>query len=479
DINLDVPKYVNGDQRKVRQVLINLLGNAVKFTQQGRVSLSAKSAEAGVRFAVADSGPGIPPEQIGLILEPYRQLPSATLEEGTGLGLTITRHHVKLMGGKLDVVSSLGEGSEFTVTLPLRAVSGAAALAETAQQTIVGIAGGRKYSILVVDDDRNTRAFLSRRLCAIGFDTDVAENGLEAVQQFEAGHPDVILMDIGMPIMDGIEATRIIRSKEGGGAPKIVAVTAAAFVQNQEEILAAGCDGVVIKPFDERELLNTIAQEIGVEYVYGSPAPPSAPKALDWAGIQASLSPDIVVSLNNCLEMGNLDALRELAAGLAQSTEEAPARFGEYLLDCLHRSADGEIGSALNRICSVEPAECTPVRTILLIDDEAPIRMLTRRLLESEGFKIVDAGDGASGVELCTAHAPDLHCVLLDMIMPGMNGEEALYKLREIRGDLPVIIISGRSEEAADSLVSRHEGVSFLPKPFTLETLMEKVRGIS
>ncbi|MCG8038099.1 MAG: AAA family ATPase [Candidatus Thiodiazotropha taylori] len=274
----DLTTYVKADAGKLRQVLINLLGNAVKFTEQGGFSLRAQTIpiegdhkQLSLQIEVEDSGPGIPSEQLDRIFEPFSQAGySSAKARGTGLGLAISRSFVELMGGDIKVDSRLGEGTLFQLEIPV-IITEAADLKETAsrQSSILGLAPGQPtYRILVVDDNLDNRLLLISLLSEIGFAVRGAEDGEQAIKQFQEWSPHFIWMDIRMPVMDGYESTQRIRELSGGKDVKIVAITASVFKEQKQKILASGCDDILHKPFQSHEIFDTLAALLGVRYSY-------------------------------------------------------------------------------------------------------------------------------------------------------------------------------------------------------------------
>ena len=269
----EVPRYLLGDEGKLRQVLVNLLGNAVKFTEKGAVAarLSVRREEAGDRLvaAIEDTGPGISPEEIAGLFQPFAQA-RAGLEarSGTGLGLALSRQFARLMGGDVTVESRVGEGSVFRFEIPLEAASPASPTHRLPRLgRVVGIFGpASPPRVLITDDQEDNRTWLRKLLQQIGFDVREAQNGAEALTVFDTWSPHVVLMDLHMPNMDGFAAMRAIRARPGGREVAIVAVTASAFDDTREQIFEAGADGWVRKPCREAEILDEIARLIGVQY---------------------------------------------------------------------------------------------------------------------------------------------------------------------------------------------------------------------
>ena len=271
-----LPRFVAVDAGKLRQVLLNLIGNATKYTACGGVKLRAEVVspeappKARVRFEVEDSGPGISQEDCKRIFFPFLQLGGrAPLQAGTGLGLAISKQYVELMGGQIGVASEPGKGSVFYFEIPVTVLPAVAMAQEPQHGRITGLAEGQpRYRLLVVEDQRENRLLLRKLLKPIGFDLREAVNGQEAVAWFKRWQPDLILMDIRMPVMDGLEAVRQIRATKAGARTKIVALTAHALDEERKPILAAGCDGLVRKPYREPELFEVLARHLGLKYVY-------------------------------------------------------------------------------------------------------------------------------------------------------------------------------------------------------------------
>jgi len=275
----EVPEVITGDMRRIRQILINLLGNAVKFTQKGSVVLRVAAASAGGRraldFSVEDTGPGIPNEILEDLFKPFTQADSSVSRpfEGTGLGLTISLRLAEAMGGTLSVVSTPGHGSRFTFRYPLETASPALASRGTGGAPVLeqDTAAGSIFSseiepmlpegslILVVEDEPSNRVLVSKMLEHLGYGVETAVTGLEALESFSPGKYAAILMDMQMPVMDGLEATRRIRQRESGTRVPIIALTANVLPGDRERCLSSGMDEFLTKPFNLRNLSDKLA----------------------------------------------------------------------------------------------------------------------------------------------------------------------------------------------------------------------------
>lgn len=273
-----VPGWVCADESKLRQVLINLVSNAVKFSVTGSIDLAVRQVEstAGCRlhFAVRDSGPGISGEDLAGIFDPFVQLARGhTTQEGTGLGLPISRESVRLMGGELTVASAgvPGEGCVFQFDIPV--VPAAATDLTNGQPTgrarALHLAAGQpEYRLLVVDDRMESRKLLTDLLVHLGFAVRTAENGVQALQICQAWRPHLIWMDMRMPVMNGHEATQRIRATAQGQTPIIVALSASVLAGERAKVLAEGCDDFIRKPFREAEIVGCLVKHLGVRMVY-------------------------------------------------------------------------------------------------------------------------------------------------------------------------------------------------------------------
>ncbi len=264
----ELPPRVMGDERRLRQVLINLLDNAIKYTREGGLALKVGYHEDTIRFLVEDTGMGIKPEHLEAIFESFQRVHDRKLGvEGTGLGLAISQKLVALMGGTLQVKSTVGEGSQFWFDLHLPSVEGQSDEAVVKEPQVIAIKGERK-KLLIVDDKLDNRLFLRDLLNPLGFETQEAQDGEECLGQALAFHPDIILMDLRMPTMDGLEATRKIRTIPELKDVIIIAISASSFEHNRHECLEAGTDAFLSKPFRIIKLLELLRDHLQLELVY-------------------------------------------------------------------------------------------------------------------------------------------------------------------------------------------------------------------
>ena len=271
-----LPRSVQGDATKLRVVLLNLIGNAIKFTERGSVhvdfSTTAESAgEILFNATVEDTGSGIDPAEQEKLFQFFSQTESGRLSQsGTGLGLAISQEYIRMMGGEIRVSSQVGAGSRFSFEIALKLAEGEVKYAPNgALRRVVGLKDGRKAPrVLVAEDTEENRTLLLRQLGPLGMEIYSAADGQEAVDQFLRHQPDLIWMDIRMPVLDGIEATRRIKATAQGARTKIIAVSAHAFESEKDSLRAAGFDGFVAKPYQAAELYQTMAELLGLEYIY-------------------------------------------------------------------------------------------------------------------------------------------------------------------------------------------------------------------
>ncbi|MEY4518534.1 MAG: hypothetical protein RLZZ499_1133 [Cyanobacteriota bacterium] len=283
----NLPQYIVGDSHKLRQLLINLLSNAVKFTHTGGVTLQASTCsseeldfpygsptnQVQLCFEVTDTGQGIAKEELNKLFDPFVQTASGIQSQaGTGLGLAISRQFAKLMAGTIQVQSSLGVGSTFTFNIQVALADSPTKERKFIQRVKQLAPGQANYRIAVVDDRETNRLVLVKLLASVGFQPRTATNGQEAIALWQSWQPDLIWMDMRMPVIDGYEATKQIKHqfKHQSNAKRtvIIAITASAFEEQREKILDAGCDDFVAKPFTEQVIFAKLTQHLGVKFSY-------------------------------------------------------------------------------------------------------------------------------------------------------------------------------------------------------------------
>jgi PAS domain S-box-containing protein len=348
DVASDLPRFVVGDENKLRQIFVNLLGNAVKFTSQGRIVWRLRpSAERpnGLRLLaeVEDTGPGIAADDFGRLFEPFEQTRvGARMAGGSGLGLAISQQFARLMGGRITATSEVGQGSCFRVEVAVQAAPGPEAVERPAPRRVVGLRPGQEpYRVLVADDQQESRILLSEMLKAVGFDVVEVRDGRETLACFERWKPHLILMDMCMPIMDGYEACRDIKATDAGRRTAVVAVTASAFEDTRQQVFKAGVDAYLRKPFQEHELFEVIRTCLPVQYLYegDTAAPVVVPAGARTLGPDAvatgiaALPPDLVEAMRQATNRADLHRLR----GLIQEAEKQSPQVAAHLLELANR----------------------------------------------------------------------------------------------------------------------------------------------
>ncbi len=351
DYAADVPQYIHTDEGKLRQILVNLLSNALKFTQEGGVTVRAQPldplpvptgrAEAPplrLLFEVEDTGPGIAPDEIDSLFEAFVQTRTGQQSlEGTGLGLPISKKFVELMGGTLSADSQIAtaehpvNGTIFRFDIQARLAQARDVEVDDSPHRIIGLAPDQpRYRILVVEDRPENRMLMLKLLQPIGFEVREAANGLEAIEIWEAWAPHLIWMDMRMPVLDGYEATQRIKATAKGQATAIVALTASILRDERRQILAIGCDDFVRKPFREAEIFDTISKHLGVAYLYEEATSPTMKRSQPQALKPAALS-GLPADLLRKLGQAALHTDMEWVDSLIQKIEEHDPALSEAL----------------------------------------------------------------------------------------------------------------------------------------------------
>ncbi|NVD74189.1 response regulator [Duganella sp. BJB1802] len=335
ELDLDaagLPAGARVDGTKLRQVLLNLMSNAVKFTGQGKVTLRVRGAMRNaphgceLEFAVIDTGPGISPADQARIFEPFIQADGPGAHEGTGLGLTISREFVQLMGGDLTVQSAPGAGATFRFAITVQVADSAPVLGE--DDEVAALAPPQRgRRILVADDNADGCALLENLLQPLGFEVAVVGDGAQALAMVDVWRPDLVFMDWRMPALDGLSATRQIRANAAGPQPRVVMLTASAYAEEREEALAAGADEFMRKPVEQEQLYAVLEQQLGLQFMRRhhsarQPLPPPLSRA--DLGL---LEPALRQQLKTALQELNLPRVALLLAPLPLELAEVVERI--------------------------------------------------------------------------------------------------------------------------------------------------------
>jgi len=333
----DLPEGIIADEKRLRQILINLLSNAVKFTKTGgRVKVKVSHQEGKILFKVEDTGVGIATDELKKIFLPFQQAGDLKYRaEGTGLGLAITKTLVEMMGGELQVDSSLGQGSSFWTSLDLPAATGVTAKLTT-ESMIIGyqldsqLATGEsvnfKLKILVVDDKWENRLVLASLLTPLGFEVAEASDGQEGIDKARTFKPDLIVMDLMMPGVDGLEATRQIRQLPELANVVIIAASASVFEHHRQESITAGCNEFINKPVRLEELFNCLQKYFHLTWLYEQPTTTPITTATPATVAPQWIIPPLetVQELHNLAMMGDVNSILEQLEQLEPQVELLP-----------------------------------------------------------------------------------------------------------------------------------------------------------
>ncbi len=411
----EVPRYIRGDEKKIRQIIVNLLGNAVKFTHEGGISLRAgfeskNESKGSLIIEVEDTGVGIAEDEIGKLFSAFSQTSSGVnSQQGTGLGLAISREFVRIMGGELTVRSKVDVGTcfGFDISVPVVGAGDVKDQSIFTPTRVTGIQPGQPaHTLLVVDDKEENRKLLTELLERVGFIVIEAVNGEEAIRLWREQKPSLIWMDLLMPVMDGIEATRIIKRESEGIGPIIVALTASAFEDDRKKVIEAGCDDFLRKPFKESEIFDQLHKYLNIEFIY-------------------------------------------------EGGESA-----------------GDSNEILQRIRAAKFE--TP---ILVIDDLPMNRQVAKKQLDAFGLQCETANNGREGLQ--RAQNGTYLLIFTDINMPEMNGYEFAQAYREWEAErgtrMPIIAMTANvmKEDVEACFKAGMDDVA--TKPITLESLAQKL----
>ncbi len=481
EVDENLPRYLIADAGKLRQIAINLLGNAVKFTERGGITLqvTGQSLAAGggdrnyrLQIRVEDTGPGIAPEEMAGLFEPFVQTASGRRsQEGSGLGLTVSRKYARLMGGDLTATSAVGQGTCFLLTVAVRS----AQAAETTQGLRpIGLAPGQAaYRILTIDDRPEMRTIVRRLLETVGFELREAATAQEALQIWQTWHPHLIWMDLQMPGCNGFQLTREIRRQEqqqGRSPTVIVALSARVFAEDRSAALAAGCDDFVSKPFLRDTLLEKISQHLGATYIYAEAATSVPEREVVAADLQR-LDREWVRQLHQAVTQTDSERMHELIAHLP-STDNALQQGLQELVKSFR----------FDRLFDLTAWAMAPIPTktrpdILVVEDNRVNQKIALRMLQNLGREADCVSSGAEALNHLQEHPYRL--VLMDLQMEGMDGIAATLALRALENSQPerhraiVIALTASTEGTSREACLRAGMDDFLSKPFRPAALQE------
>ena len=319
NLEADLPAgTVQGDEGKLRQVLINLLGNAVKFTQTGQVGLQVEGLEEDrYRFDIWDTGPGIPEEKQQSIFEPFQQEDEGMRQGGTGLGLAISLRHAQMMGGELELESAPGSGTRVTFTLILPPGEAASeSESSTDWSRVRRLAEGHSVRALIVDDVATNRDVFSQILTRIGVQVQTAENGVDGLELIGRSMPDILFLDIRMPVMDGPEMLEHVSERHGQEATVVIAATASVFDHQRREYQDKGFSGFLDKPLRTEQVYACLSEHLGIAYEFEEEGDAPVNADVDWT--ELVLPADLHEELTSAARMQSTTELRQHMAALAE-----------------------------------------------------------------------------------------------------------------------------------------------------------------
>jgi len=323
DPDNNIPRYVNADEKRLRQILFNILSNALKYTLEGQISFNIRKQNEKIAFEIKDTGIGIPEDKIEEIFLPFHQLHDGRIQrEGAGLGLSITRTIIRMMGSDIHVKSRHGEGTTFYFQLELPEAKADSDMSDRASQPYISGYHGPVKKILIAEDIDQNRFFIRDILQPIGFAVKEAVNGMDAVRKAYSFVPDLILMDLVMPVMQGVEATRKIRSIPTLKNTKIIAVSANISHDMQQECFKAGCDDYITKPVQVDDLLDLIQEHLHLSWTSEEPRNNEPAYKDNEEQTRVVLPPDDTIqTMNKLILSGKTTRLKKL---LAQIDDDYP-----------------------------------------------------------------------------------------------------------------------------------------------------------
>lgn len=466
---------VRGDEGRLTQILLNLLGNAVKFTSKGGLRLVVSWQNNSANFKVIDTGCGIADDEIDKLFQPFVQARAGRQNgEGTGLGLAICHKLVALMGGQLEVHSEVGVGSTFDFTIPLLAT----ALSDSAPRRgrVLGLAPNQPSArILVADDAAENRNLLLRLLDPLGLEVRLVANGQEAVETWSVWRPHLILMDIRMPILDGYGAIRRIRQAEAelGGRTVILAITATAFEHDRRRMLATGCDNVLTKPFRSQALFDLLTEHLELRFLYQETAPGAGnDEEEEEADFAAEVFQPLAAAPSASVAGPPDPAPRGSSAQPSLASTPSPKRPTPESPSPKSTTASWTALPSETEEGSLPLAGCR----ILVVEDNDANRLVAQRALERLGCLVDLARDGLEALEAAGAAA--YHLIFMDLQMPRLDGIAAAKRLRSEEGPsrkTPIVALTGLPT-ADEHRRCQEAGMNdLLAKPFRLDDLRRKV----
>ncbi|TWI46751.1 diguanylate cyclase (GGDEF)-like protein [Pseudoduganella flava] len=529
DVAPGVPAAIHADALRLRQILINLLGNAVKFTERGEVTVRVNMPTADtLRFIVRDTGIGMSEDVQRMLFESYVQPDPSTTRRfgGTGLGLAICRQLTTLMGGEIGVTSTFGEGTTFEFTIRC-----AAALLQPeppAAARLPALPGpSAPYRVLVAEDNRTNQMVAAGMLSLHGCVCEFASNGREAIEAAQGARFDLILMDCSMPEMDGYEATAHIRVLEQalGRRTPLVAMTANTQRGDAEKCLAAGMDDYLAKPITLVELrqklerwlphadealppvvheahTGTVPNQDGVidravfdklREILGPALPQAVEPFLEDAPVYLAELEQALIAENAPIARARAHALKGAAGNLGAYALASLAQEAEHLatqddtaaikpllpaLREAHAAVDRLLRAEVDTPQADSELPLAAQAHVLIVDDDRSTRTTLRHTLQRDGFLVEEAEDGAQALAMLPRCQPDV--ILMDAVMPVMDGFEACARLQDMPGGsgIPVLMITALQDNTSVERAFAAGASDYIPKPIHYAVLSQRVRRI-
>ena len=520
-IAADVPSQLYGDSSRIRQILINLIGNALKFTEYGSVTLNIERIDDGrqLRFSVIDTGIGITADFLDSIFDSFTQADPSTTRRygGSGLGLAICKQIAQLLGGRIGVSSTPGQGSQFWFTTPCTA--GKKVPPALPEERPRSARGGR---ILIAEDNATNQVVATGMLRLLGCTSGIAKNGREAVDLWREGHWDLILMDCSMPEMDGYQATAAIRSEEEGSGQRtpIIAMTANILPTDIEHCKMAGMDDHLAKPLT----LETLSARLE-HWLHWNAETPAQPhpedntyQALDTNvmgrlreilgnSLGEAIRPFLedmqgyLVDLEDAIASNQADTLRRVAHAIKGAASNLGAiALAHVARDMESQAEAGKLDSCRELLLQLrtEFAIVEPVLTnelgddipgcqlavsddaplVLVVDDDRSTRSALRYALNHNGFRVEEAGDGSEALAWLENNLAD--AILMDALMPVMDGFAACAALKRhpLWKDIPILMITALEDRQSIERAFEAGASDFIPKPIHLSVVNQRVRRV-
>lgn len=530
DIAPEVPPVLSGDPARLRQVLINLVGNAVKFTERGSVKLSVTGSYDGrqLRFEVSDTGIGIAADQRASIFDSFTQADPSTTRRygGSGLGLAISKQIVGLLGGEIGVDSNPGAGSRFWFTLPCRSGQ----LNEASHPPTVKKRLGRHARILIAEDNATNQTVAVGMLRRLGCTCGIADNGAEAVARWREETWDLILMDCAMPEMDGFQATAAIRREETDGRrTPIIAMTANTLAADIEHCREAGMDDHMAKPLTLEALTGHLHRWL--HWMAPDEAAPAV-ETSDTVGTTVpvlSFDGGVMTCLRDCLgealgeairpfledmpgylqemeeaitadDAGTLRRLAHVVKGAAGNLGALAMASAAHDMEALAESGTHATGNALllrlrtefaliepNLLAELDKPPSLPrpqpqpqddAAMVLVVDDDRSTRAALRHALHQSGFRVNEASNGTEALTWLEEHPVD--AILMDALMPVMDGFATCHavKAHPEWQDIPVLMITALNDRHSIERAFEAGASDFIPKPIHLSVVNQRVHRI-